>query len=145
MKGRILVVGIIVLGAGAMVLARPSIRPSKRPSKAVRDPVEPTEARIEECAPAEVPPSKACAVPARSAPQEPKALAEWLLEIPDSDLADLMAKDVLDGHVMRVVGDLTASSASEADSLAAIDGFLARLNRRILAVRRHEGSLHLNF
>ena len=62
---------------------------------------------------------------------EDARLQEWLLGLPDSDLARLAETEALDNYVARVIDEIEQRQLHEDARLAEIDNFLGLLHVRI--------------
>lgn len=65
----------------------------------------------------------------------PERCGEWLLALPDAELARLVLTPELDRMVGGVVEGLRRAGGPDSDAYAAMSAFLERMNARILSVQ----------
>lgn len=136
--------GVLVLGCAAGIrLAKPTDAHRTAAEGPVR--VETAPARLPEQPtppPASLPPAeppKATATSDVKEPSEmrnhPRELGEWVLALPDADLKRIVGTDSLDRIVAHVTQGMMAENGAGEPGSREADGFLRRLNDRILAVK----------
>lgn len=80
-------------------------------------------------------PTDALRTPSADVAADPSRCAEWILALPDADLARLVNTPQLDRLVAIVLDGLHRAGVSEQETVASVSGFLGRLNTRILGVQ----------